>query len=46
MFMNTKILQFDFRLIRKDPMLVTITVVPVVFWFLLKFVFPFLPDFC
>ena len=43
--MNAKILTFDFRLIRKDPMLLMITFVPVIFWLLLEFAFPLLASF-
>lgn len=43
--MNTKILTYDFRLIRKDPMLLMIMFVPVIFWLLLGFAFPLIADF-
>ena len=43
--MNTKTLAYDIQLIRKDPMLLVITFVPVIFWLLLGFAFPLIADF-
>lgn len=45
MNLNVKILLADLSLIRKDPMLLTVSFVPVIFFFLLKFAFPFAAQF-
>lgn len=43
--MNTKILTYDLRLIRKDPMLLMIMFVPFIFWILMGVAFPPLAHF-
>lgn len=43
--MNTRILKYDLKLIRKDPMLLFILVAPALFWALLYFAFPLLAIF-
>lgn len=43
--MRTRILKYDLKLIRKDPMLLFMLIAPVFFWALLYFVFPILASF-